>query len=141
MWFKNDPVGTQESTATAAGKHLTHLLVTTLLRVFAAHFNLRPGLKKYLASDQGWLNFTIGICTESRSVAVAICFREGKVNVLTRIPDDSDLVFIFASDSAVRKLLSATPTEMPPKICATGRPRAAWSPRCQAGTSGIPIFR
>ena len=90
---------------------LTHLLITTLLRTMAANFNLRPGLRKYLASDRGWFDFTIGIRTETGSVATAIRFRDGRARVLKSIPGDCDLVLIFASDAAVRKLLFATPTE------------------------------
>lgn len=89
----------------------TNILLNTLLRVFAASFNLRPGLKKYLKSDQGWINFTLGIKTESGSVETAVIFNNGKVTVSKTMPEHVDTMLTFYSDEAVIKLLSATPTE------------------------------
>ena len=110
MLLKTDAAG---GTATGAktGKTLTHLLVKTLLHTVATSFNFRPGLKKYLKTDQGWLDFTVGIRTESGSVETAICFKNGRVSVHKAIPADCTVTLIFASDAAVRKLLGATPTE------------------------------
>lgn len=88
-----------------------HLLLNALLRVFAANFNLRPGLKKYLRSDQGWINFTIGLATDSGSVTSAVTFRDGRVAVSTAIPEKPDTMLTFHSEGAVLKLLGATPTE------------------------------
>ncbi len=94
-----------------SGRTLTHLLVKTLLHTVAASFNFRPGLKKYLATDRGWFDFTVGIRTDSHSVATAIRFSGGRVSVLKHLPNDCEVTLIFASDAAVRRLLSATPTE------------------------------
>jgi len=89
----------------------TNFLLKTLLRVFAANFNLRPGLNKYLKSDQGWINFTLGIKTESGSVETAVIFNNGKIRVSKTIPKHVDTMLTFYSDEMVIKLLSATPTE------------------------------
>lgn len=89
----------------------THLLLNALLRVFAANFNLRPGLKKYLKSDQGWINFTIGLRTDSGSVTSSVTFKDGHVKVSAAIPKKPDTMLTFYSEAAVLKLLSATPTE------------------------------
>jgi formate C-acetyltransferase len=90
---------------------LMQLLVKSLLRILALHFNLRPGLNRYLRSDQGWINFTVGLRTESRSVEAAVRFENGKVRVLAAMPPQCDVQMIFRSDRMVRKLLGATPTE------------------------------
>jgi len=111
MLLKADPAAPMTLTNATSGKTLTHLLIKTLLRTVAANFNLRPGLRKYLKTDGGWFDFTVGIRTENQSVAAAIRFRDGHVGILKDIPEDCDVVLIFASDAAVRKLLSATPTE------------------------------
>ncbi|MBI5062975.1 MAG: pyruvate formate lyase family protein, partial [Desulfatitalea sp.] len=87
------------------------LLVKSLLRTLALNFNLRPGLNRYLKSDQGWIDFTVGLRTESRSVEAAVRFQEGKVRVLPAMPPQCDVQMIFRSDRMVRKLLGATPTE------------------------------
>ena len=90
---------------------LTQLLIKSLLRTLALNFNLRPGLNRYLKSDRGWIDFTIGIRTESRSVEAAVRFVDGKVRVLPAMPPHCDVQMIFRSDRMVRKLLGATPTE------------------------------
>lgn len=90
---------------------LTQLVVKTLLRTLAFNFNHRPALNRYLKSDQGWINFTVGIRTQSRSVEAAVRFQNGRVRVMPAIPPDCDVQMIFRSDRAVRKLLGATPTE------------------------------
>ncbi|MGM0451739.1 MAG: pyruvate formate lyase family protein [Thermodesulfobacteriota bacterium] len=94
-----------------SGRTLTLLLVKTLLHTVAASFHFRPGLKKYLQTDRGWFDFTVGIRTESHSVETAIRFADGRVSVLRHLPADCEVTLIFASDAAVRRLLSATPTE------------------------------
>lgn len=110
MLFKTDPAAPLH-TGEKSTRSLTHLLVRGLLHTVAASFNFRPGLRQYLKTDSGWFDFTVGIRTESGSVATAVRFREGKVRVLREIPADCDITLIFASDGAVRKLLQATPTE------------------------------
>jgi formate C-acetyltransferase len=92
-------------------KSFTNVTMRMLLGLVAVSFNLRPSLKKYLKTAEGWLNFTAGITTESGSVACAIEFNNGKVKVLNSIPEGSDVVLVFRSDAAVKKLLAATPTD------------------------------
>ncbi|UZE95801.1 hypothetical protein [Alkalimarinus alittae] len=89
----------------------TNALVKTLLFLMAKNFNWRPGMNGYLKSDQGWINFTAGICTENKSVDTAIQFKDGKATVLNKMPADCDTALMFKSDKAVTKLLGATPTE------------------------------
>jgi pyruvate formate-lyase/glycerol dehydratase family glycyl radical enzyme len=89
----------------------TNILLNILLKIFAANFNFRPGLKKYLKSDLGWINFSIGFKTDSGSVASAVSFNNGKVSVSKIIPEKVDTMLTFHSDKAVIKLLGATPTE------------------------------
>jgi formate C-acetyltransferase len=105
-----------ETPATMAGKSkghaiLTQMLVKTLLRTLALNFNLRPSLNRYLKSDQGWINFTVGIRTQSHSVEAAVCFHNGKARVLSALLSNCDVEMILRSDRMVRKLLGATPTE------------------------------
>ena len=81
----------------------TNILLNTLLKVFAANFNFRPGLKKYLKSDLGWINFSIGFRTDSGSVSSAVIFkrRQGlrvKNNCLKRRGHHAD---ICHSDNAM----------------------------------------
>ena len=107
MLLQTDP----HSDMTTRRRSATHLLVTTMLRVLAASFNLRPSLNKYLKSDQGWINFFIGIRTESGSINTMVRFKDGHVSLAGPISDNCDVTLIFTNDKAVRKLLGATPTE------------------------------
>lgn len=92
-------------------KTFADLIIRILLIVVAASFNLRPSLKKFLRTKEGWLNFTAGITTESGSVACAIGFQDGKARVFNSLPEFSNVILIFKSDAAVKKLLGATPTD------------------------------
>ena len=94
-----------------AKKSFTNVTMRMLLGMIAASYSLRPSLKKYLKTAEGWLNFTVGLTTESGSVACAIAFKDGRVKVLKAIPEDAEVVLVFRSDAAVKKLLTATPSD------------------------------
>jgi formate C-acetyltransferase len=94
-----------------ARKTATNILVHVLLRLIAINFNFRGSLREFLKSDQGWINFSMGIRTEKGSVEVGITFLEGNVTVTESIPEGADVILTFSSGRAVKKLLSATPTE------------------------------
>ena len=79
----------------ATKKSFTDVTMRMLLGLVAASFNLRPALKKYLKTAEGWLNFTAGITTETGSVACAIRFNNGKVKVLNAVPEGADVVLVF----------------------------------------------
>ena len=92
-------------------KAFANLMVYLLLKMMAESFRWRRGLKKYLESDEGWLNFSVGIRTESGSIENSIFFKNGRVSVSRRIPSNVDVVMIFISTKALRKLLTAPTTE------------------------------
>ena len=92
-------------------KTLTNIMIHLLLRLMAACYNLWGPFNAYIKSDMGWINFSLGIRTENDSVAAGIIFHEGSVKVIGSIPQNADLVLHFRTDKAVKKLLSATPTE------------------------------
>ena len=92
-------------------KTSTNMMIHMLLRLMAAGYNLWGPLNAYLKSDTGWINFSLGIRTENDSVTAGIIFHEGNVTVRGAIPEKADVVLHFRTDKAVKKLLSATPTE------------------------------
>jgi len=110
LFFQTAPTG-EASSGRTHGKSAIQWVVKLLLRLMAASFNYRPTLRKNLQSDQGWINFTAGIRTRSRSVETAIQFDQGCVSVLNTIPTDAEIALVFKSDAVVRKFLTATPTE------------------------------
>ncbi len=82
------------------------------LRMMASQFNLRPSLRKYLKSSDGWINFSIGFSTETESVEQAIVFQNGKVKVLKHIPDNADAVMRFTTDEVLKEIVKITPNEI-----------------------------
>jgi formate C-acetyltransferase len=98
-------------TVSKARKSPTNLLIHAFLRFVAASFNHRASLKKYLKGADGWLNFSVGMRTESGSVECGIAFREGKVSVSGAIPADAGATVVFQGDAAARRLLTGTPTD------------------------------
>ncbi|MDA8141452.1 MAG: pyruvate formate lyase family protein [Desulfobacteraceae bacterium] len=87
---------------------LTHLF----LRFFAMNFNQRRKLNQYLKSEDGWLDFTFGVRTETGSVEQALIFKAGRVRVCSPIPDPPDAMLIFKDEQA----LKAAATEPPNKL-------------------------
>jgi len=96
---------------TARHHSSAHYLLHVLLRVFAANFNLRPTLRRYLRSDQGWITFTVAVATVDGAVEAGVRFANGKVRVLRHAPAGADARLTFASDGALRRLLKAGPAE------------------------------
>jgi formate C-acetyltransferase len=87
---------------------ITHLL----LKVMALMFNIRPSLKKYLRTTDGWINFSVGIRLEKGRLEQSIIFRNGKVSVSGKIATGTDVVLRFINKETVREMLKITPNEM-----------------------------
>ena len=93
-------------------KSYTNTLANLFFKFFAFNFNTRPSLNKYLKCDDGWLNFTFGIGTESGSVEQAMRFENGKVIVLKNIPDKFDSQLIFVDENAVKEAATQPPNKL-----------------------------
>ena len=93
-------------------KSNTNTLANLFFKFFALNFNNRPSLKKYLKGDDGWLNFTFGIKTESGSMEQAMQFENGKVIVLKNIPSQMDAQLIFADENAVKEAATKPPNRL-----------------------------
>ena len=89
-----------------------NILTQGALKIMAAQFNYRPSLKPYLKSADGWINFSIGITTDSGSVSQAIIFHNGKVRTTGKIPSDVDSIMKFASDDVLVTMAKSTPNEI-----------------------------
>ncbi len=90
----------------------TNVLAGVLLKILAANVNLRPGIRKYLRSIDGWIDFTLGIKTINDSVNRAIAFRNGKATVLDHIPENSDCRLVFTDEATLRDMISLPPNEV-----------------------------
>ncbi len=91
-------------------KTSTNLLMRVLLNIVAFIFNSNQSKKRYLKTADGWLDLSVGIRTENRSVEAGIVFRDGSVSTTDGIPDDRNVTLVVKNDSTVKKLLTATPT-------------------------------
>ncbi|MBM3173440.1 MAG: formate acetyltransferase [Chloroflexi bacterium] len=92
-------------------KSSSNVTIKVVLFLMATLYNLKPSLKKYLKSTEGWINFSVGIRTESGSIEQAIIFNNGKVRLSGKIPTDVSVSMAFVDDNAAKDMLSATPNE------------------------------
>lgn len=99
------------TTATKSTKG-TNLIISTFLKFIAFNFNNRKSLNRYLKTKDGYLNFSIGLRTEDNTVCHGISFINGKVTVTRTIAPDAKAVLIFKDDTAARRLLLGTPTDV-----------------------------
>ena len=90
----------------------TNILAGILLKLMAANVNLRPGIKKYLRSTDGWIDFTLGIKTVNDSVKKAISFKNGKATVLDYIPEHAECRLVFTDEATLRQMISLPPNEV-----------------------------
>jgi len=88
----------------------TNLLI--FFKIFSFNYNHRPSLKKYLKSNDGWLNFTFGFKTENGSVEQALKFENGNVTVLDDIPETLDAQLIFCDENALKEAATQPPNRL-----------------------------
>ena len=86
--------------------------VHSALQLFAMQYNLRPSLKQYLKCKDGWINFVIGIKTETESVEQAIEFNNGKIKIIKKIPLNADLILRYVDDNILIKSFRIPPNEV-----------------------------
>lgn len=87
---------------------ITHIALQTM----AFHFNYLPGFRKYLESDDGWINFSLGMRTEQGNVRQCIIFRDGRVRVSSDIPKDVDTEMVFSDNGTLKDMASLPPNEV-----------------------------
>ncbi len=89
-----------------------NFITSLLLKTMAFMFNIRPSLKKYLRTTDGWINFSVGIKLENGKLEQSITFRNGKASVSGKIAPDTDVVMRFVNKETVKEMLKITPNEM-----------------------------
>jgi len=86
--------------------------VRLLLGLMAVTFNSRPSLRRYLRSDDGWLNFSVGFRTEDDAVRASIRFCDGRVSTSATIDEATETQLVFSSTDAIWHMLRVTPNEV-----------------------------
>jgi formate C-acetyltransferase len=91
-----------------AANMATHLV----LQIMALHFNRFGKFRKYLRSDDGWIDFTAGLSTETGSVGQAIAFSGGKAKVLWGVPANADVELRFKDNEVLAEMTKLPPNEV-----------------------------
>ena len=94
-----------------AGRSITGYFLYALLNAMGWMVNHRAKLNARLKGADGWIDFSVGIRTETGSAEAAIVFNSGRARVEKRIPPACDVRLVFESDHSLRQLLGATPME------------------------------
>lgn len=93
-------------------KSFTDRMANLFFRFLALHFNTRKYLKKYLRSEDGWMDFTFAIKTENSSVEQSLLFRNGKVRAVKGIPEKPDAMLVFVDEEAVKEAAVNPPNRL-----------------------------
>ncbi len=91
-----------------AANMATHIV----LQIMALHFNHIGKFRKFLRSDDGWIDFTAGLSTETGSVGQAIAFSGGKAKVLWGVPANVDVELRFKDNDVLAEMTKLPPNEV-----------------------------
>jgi len=88
-------------------------LITHLgLRAVAFAFNHSRSLRSRMQCSDGWINFSVGICTDNGNIAQSISFKDGRVTVAHGVNGGSDVVLKTKDNASFKELVSAPPSEV-----------------------------
>lgn len=85
--------------------------VHVLLRIFAASFELRPSLRRWLRTIDGPLRLSVGLRDEAGTLAQSVRFEGGHARA-TRGIADVDATLIFRDEAALRAMLRGSASEL-----------------------------
>ncbi len=94
------------------GSRRMDVATAALLRLMTLLCNHRASLRDMLRSRDGWVDFTIGIRTESGSVERSITFEQGRAASRRGISGHANAVLNFVDDRALLVMLRSTPNEV-----------------------------
>ena len=97
---------------TSVGNRSLNLITHMGLRTMAFAFNHSRLLKRRMKCSDGWINFSVGICTETGSVAQTVSFNDGRVRVAHGANRGSDVVLKAVDDVALKDVVLAPPSEV-----------------------------
>ena len=94
------------------GSTRLNMLVGLALRGLALQFRIRPSLRKHLKGVDGWINFSLGLCTEAGNVEQYITFADGRISVSTKRPAHVDVTITAIDDQILKEIGSKPPNEV-----------------------------
>lgn len=94
------------------GGKIANFAAAKALQLMAFSFNHIPKYRRYLKTDQGWLNFSVGLRTENHSVAQTIVFKDGKVKVNKGVPDNVSIELTLMDEETLKQMATLPPNEI-----------------------------
>jgi pyruvate-formate lyase len=87
---------------------ITHIVLNAI--AFALnHFRVA---RRYMKNTDGWINFSIGILTETDTVAQTVTFHEGRVTVSRGISNGANVILKLIDDTTLKEIATAPPSEV-----------------------------
>ncbi len=87
-------------------------LTRLVLKGLALAISVLPHLRGKLRSPEGWIDFSVGVATESGSVSQALVFRGGRCRVVAPIPDGVDACLTARGEKSLAELALLPPNEV-----------------------------
>lgn len=94
------------------GGGVANFATAKALQLMAFSFSRIPKYHQYLKTDQGWLNFSVGLRTENDSVAQTIVFKDGKVKVIKGVPANVSVELTLMDEQALKQMATLPPNEI-----------------------------
>lgn len=94
------------------GGRIANFATAKALQLMAFSFSRIPKYHQYLKTDQGWLNFSVGLRTENDSVAQTIVFKDGKVRVIKGVPANVSVELTLVDEEALKQMATLPPNEI-----------------------------
>lgn len=91
---------------------LANFATAKALQFMAFSFNRIPKYRKYLKTDQGWLDFSVGLRTENYGVSQTIIFKDGKVKAIKGVPDNTSVELILMDEQTLKQMATLPPNEI-----------------------------
>lgn len=94
------------------GGGIANFATAKALQLMAFSFSRIHKYHQYLKTDQGWLNFSVGLRTENDSVAQTIVFKDGKVRVIKGVPANVSVELTLVDEEALKQMATLPPNEI-----------------------------
>ena len=87
-------------------------LTRWVLTGLALAFRVMPHVRNKLKSPEGWMDFSVGVSTESGSVAQALVFKNGRCRVVSPTPEGADACLTARDEKSLADLVLLPPSEV-----------------------------
>jgi len=89
-----------------------NIITKLALHTLAFAFARVPSLKRRMRNTDGWIDFSLGICTQTGSVSQTIRFAGGRARVSGGVDGTADVIVMARDDAALKELSTAQPGDV-----------------------------